>query len=67
MNKRLFILGLSLVIAASATGQDGGGESVPEKLRNDRARGIVLPKSDTHYQQTMDYVEESPDADYLHA
>ncbi|MDR1879823.1 MAG: alpha-L-fucosidase [Tannerellaceae bacterium] len=67
MNKQLFILGLSLAIAASATGQEGEGKPMPEKLRNDRARGIVLPKSDTHYQQTKDYVEELPDADYLHA
>ncbi|MDR1813331.1 MAG: alpha-L-fucosidase [Tannerella sp.] len=39
----------------------------PEELARDRARNIRLPKSDWHYQRVKDYVEETPDDDYLHA
>jgi alpha-L-fucosidase len=38
-----------------------------EEVRKDRARGIVLPKTDFHYQKVQYYVENEPDADYLHA
>jgi alpha-L-fucosidase len=38
-----------------------------ESVKKDRARNIVLPKSDGHYRQTRGYVEEVPDADYIHA
>jgi alpha-L-fucosidase len=38
-----------------------------EAYKNDRARGITLPKTDFHYQKTRYYVEEDPDPDYLHA
>jgi alpha-L-fucosidase len=38
-----------------------------ELAEKDRARGIVLPKTDTHYRHTKPYVEEVPDADYVHA
>jgi alpha-L-fucosidase len=38
-----------------------------EQVKNDRARGIVLPKNDYHYKVTRSYVEDDPDADYLHA
>jgi alpha-L-fucosidase len=38
-----------------------------EKVRHDRARNIVLPKSDGHYRQTSPYVEDAPDNDYIHA
>jgi alpha-L-fucosidase len=38
-----------------------------ELVKKDRARGLVLPKSDWHYIETKSYVEDEPDADYLHA
>ncbi|MDR3252208.1 MAG: alpha-L-fucosidase, partial [Tannerella sp.] len=39
----------------------------PEEVKKDRARKIVLPLNDGHYKQVKDYVEDEPDADYLHA
>jgi alpha-L-fucosidase len=42
-------------------------ESLSELVKKDRARGIKLPKSDFHYQKVQYYVEDEPDADYLHA
>jgi alpha-L-fucosidase len=33
----------------------------------DRARGIVLPQSDYHYKRVQYYIENEPDADYVHA
>jgi alpha-L-fucosidase len=38
-----------------------------EKIRKDRARGIVLPKTDHHYKKVQYYIEDEPDSDYLHA
>ena len=38
-----------------------------ELVRKDRARGIVLPKTDHHYKKVQFYVEDEPDMDYLHA
>ncbi|MDR0390414.1 MAG: alpha-L-fucosidase, partial [Planctomycetaceae bacterium] len=38
-----------------------------ELAKKDRARNIVLPKSDAHYKQTKNYVEEVTDVDYIHA
>ena len=38
-----------------------------ELVRKDRARGIVLPKTDHHYKKVHQYIEEEPDLDYLHA
>jgi alpha-L-fucosidase len=43
------------------------GGKLPELVKRDRARKIVLPKSDGHYATVKNYVEEIPDADYLHA
>jgi len=43
------------------------GKDMSEPVRKDRARNIVLPKSDGHYMRTMYYVEDEPDGDYLHA
>ncbi|MDR1817781.1 MAG: alpha-L-fucosidase [Puniceicoccales bacterium] len=37
------------------------------ELRADRARNIVLPQSDLHYRETQRYIEDIPDADYVHA
>ncbi len=42
-------------------------EELAELVRKDRARNIVLPKSDGHYKRTQYYVEDEPDPDYLHA
>jgi alpha-L-fucosidase len=47
-------------------GANSGGIS-PELVKKDRARNIVLPKSDGHYKTVKGYVEEIPDADYVHA
>jgi alpha-L-fucosidase len=38
-----------------------------EIVKKDRARGVVLPKTDHHYKRTQSYVEEPPEGDYLHA
>jgi alpha-L-fucosidase len=51
-----------------ASGMSCGQKKItPEDVRKDRARHIVLPQSDGHYRQVKSYVEEEPDADYLHA
>jgi alpha-L-fucosidase len=42
-------------------------DSLSELAQKDRARGIKLPKSDVHYRETSRYVEDVPDADYVHA
>lgn len=42
-------------------------DNVSGLVEKDRARNIVLPKSDGHYQRTKNYVEDVLDADYLHA
>ncbi|MDR1923459.1 MAG: alpha-L-fucosidase, partial [Planctomycetaceae bacterium] len=42
-------------------------DSLSELAQKDRARGIKLPKSDAHYQPVKTYVEDIPDADYVHA
>jgi alpha-L-fucosidase len=38
-----------------------------EEVLCDRARNIVLPKSDVHYLEVSSYVENTPDDDYVHA
>jgi len=35
--------------------------------QKDRARRIYLPKTDSHYQKVISYIEAEPDSDYLHA
>jgi len=35
--------------------------------QNERARNIVLPESDVHYQRIKHFIEDEPDADYIHA
>jgi alpha-L-fucosidase len=42
-------------------------ETMDEKVKKDRARGILLPKTDGHYKPVQYYVEENLDTDYLHA
>ncbi|MDR1552314.1 MAG: alpha-L-fucosidase [Prevotellaceae bacterium] len=42
-------------------------EKFAELVKKDRERGITLPKTDFHYQKVQFYVENEPDADYLHA
>ncbi|MDR1372771.1 MAG: alpha-L-fucosidase [Dysgonamonadaceae bacterium] len=42
-------------------------KEIEEALKKDRARNITLPKNDYHYKVTKDYIEDEPDADYLHA
>jgi alpha-L-fucosidase len=47
--------------------KDGSGKAMAEKVRKDRARGITLPPNVGAYQQVHGWVEDEPDADYLHA
>jgi alpha-L-fucosidase len=53
---KLFLILIAIIVTASVFAQN-----------KDRERGIVLPKSDVHYKETKSYVEEVPDADYVHA
>jgi alpha-L-fucosidase len=64
MKHYLFLL--SMLIAYPFSGLYSQ-EVLAEKVKKDRSRGIVVAKSDTHYKQVKNYVEEEPDADYLHA
>jgi alpha-L-fucosidase len=63
MQKFLIIIFLSGMVV-TATAQTGPSA---DEVRKDRARGIVLPASDGHYKIVKDYVEDEPDADYIHA
>lgn len=65
--KRAILITISFLIAFQYTNLFGQQESIMQSVRKDRERNIVLPISDGHYQRTKDYVEDSPDADYLHA
>jgi alpha-L-fucosidase len=42
-------------------------DNLSELVKKDRARNITLPKSDHHYKKVQFYIENEPDADYLHA
>lgn len=46
---------------------DGKTDGMSRKVAADRERNIVLPVTDGHYQRTMDYIEDEPDPDYVHA
>jgi uncharacterized protein (UPF0254 family) len=61
--KKLVIFILSGMVATVSA------QTIPsaEQVRQDRSRGIVLPESDGHYKAIKNYVEEIPDADYVHA
>ncbi|MDR1222242.1 MAG: alpha-L-fucosidase, partial [Tannerella sp.] len=59
----IIILFLSGVIATGIAQT----EPTAEQVRQDRARGIVLPANDWPYRVTKAYVEDEPDADYIHA
>ena len=48
-------------------GQQTVSKDMSEKVKKDRERGIVLPQNDVHYREVKSYVEEVPDADYIHA
>jgi alpha-L-fucosidase len=37
------------------------------QVAEDRARGIILPKTDNHYKKVQHYIESEPDSDYIHA
>lgn len=63
---RLFVF-LVCIISLNANGQNAMNATIMQLAREDRARNIVLPLSDGHYQRTKNYVEDDPDADYLHA
>jgi alpha-L-fucosidase len=55
-------------LTANETGNVAKADDVLSDLvKKDRARNIVLPKSDGHYIQTRNYAEDIPDADYIHA
>ncbi|MDR3236025.1 MAG: alpha-L-fucosidase [Prevotellaceae bacterium] len=62
---QLLLSGLMIMVSLSMS--FGQQKITSEDVRKDRARKIVLPNSDGHYKQVKDYVEEEPDADYLHA
>jgi alpha-L-fucosidase len=62
MNIKYITLALSGLLLAAC-----GQENLAEAVKKDRARNIVLPKNDYHYKVTKDYIEDEPDADYLHA
>ena len=55
------------VLASVCIGYAGTGNPSARKVLKDRERNIVLPHTDGHYMRTMDYVEDEPDSDYLHA
>jgi alpha-L-fucosidase len=63
MKKILIIIFLFGIAATVAT------QTVPsaEEVHKDRARGVVLPTNDWPYKITKAYVEDEPDADYIHA
>lgn len=65
--KYILFGGWLMFFGLSVYGQNTAVSNVSESVRKDRARNIVLPKSDGHYQRTMYYIEDEPDADYLHA
>jgi hypothetical protein len=57
-----------MFVGGSVYGQESvSEEKLSEAVKKDRERGIVLPKTDFHYQKVQFYVENEPDADYLHA
>jgi alpha-L-fucosidase len=63
MIMKRFILVLLVIISAGCQGQrPAKSDDAP-----DRVRGIILPKTDHHYGRVKSYVEDEPDADYLHA
>ena len=77
MNRKSFILTAALIavtlIVGSSVVQAQSNElskykkPTPEEVQRDRARNIVLPKSDVHYREVSSYVEDAPDEDYIHA
>jgi alpha-L-fucosidase len=62
--KKVLIISLLYGIMSTAGAQT---EPSVDKVRQDRTRSIVLPKTSDQYRVTKDYVEEEPDADYIHA
>jgi alpha-L-fucosidase len=60
----LFLALISLYPFIGIYGQD---TKMAEKVRKDRARGITLPKNVGAYQVSHAWVEDEPDADYIHA
>jgi alpha-L-fucosidase len=68
------IYGYSVVLCALCLnpyllcGQDRAAEAkMAELVKEDRARGLVLPKTDSHYKRVQFYAEDEPDSDYFHA
>ncbi|MDR1336104.1 MAG: alpha-L-fucosidase, partial [Tannerella sp.] len=62
--KKILVLTLLFGMTAAAVAQT---KPTAEQVRQDRTRGIVLPESDGQYKVVRGYVEEEPDADYVHA
>jgi alpha-L-fucosidase len=57
-----------VVACIDVYGQESvSNDNLSELVRKDRARNITLPKNDHHYKKVQFYVENEPDADYLHA
>lgn len=65
--KSVIFGGCILILGMNLYGQNPIDGELSESVRKDRKRNIVLPKSDGHYQRTMHYIEDEPDADYIHA
>jgi alpha-L-fucosidase len=64
----LFVLWICIVIPFSGIyGQQTNTKGWVEKVKKDRERNIVLPKSEWHYQKVKSYIPDDPDADYIHA
>ncbi|MDR1383977.1 MAG: alpha-L-fucosidase [Planctomycetaceae bacterium] len=59
---------IAILACLNVSGQQAAQEEKKaEQVKEDRARNIRLPKTDFHYQKVQYYVEDEPDADYLHA
>ncbi|MDR1486079.1 MAG: alpha-L-fucosidase, partial [Planctomycetaceae bacterium] len=60
-------ISVAQIVPQLDAGDSESGNHLSELVKKDRARNIVLPKSDAHYQPIKNYVEENPDDDYIHA
>jgi alpha-L-fucosidase len=66
--KNKIYLSLLFVGIVSIFSQVYGQQTVSkEMVEKDRARNIVLPGSDWHYQKVHAYISDTLDADYIHA
>jgi alpha-L-fucosidase len=60
--KRFFLLCCFLILSGTTL-----FAQLSEAVKKDRARNIVLPKSDAHWKPVAEYADEPLDADYVHA